>query len=138
LPNQGLQQAQPPVTALLMWVPGKGRSMNALSLFTLLSIAAISPAVHAGSVTDHEIISSFLDCPEIVRAQEELSGPDTSADPAGIVLRNNHCGAVGCQSYVLVAQEFERHGVNPSLTNMLASAVSHPATSACRWRASKP
>ena len=92
--------------------------MRSMMMYVLM-ILLLSPSLIAQPrLSDKEIIQAFLECPEIIAAQKELSKGAQPGEPM-IVLRNMHCGAVGCQHTTLVAQPFERRQVNPFVVHIL-------------------
>ena len=91
------------------------RNKIILTLMTLL----FSPSLLAQpQISDEEIIQAFMECPEIIAAQEELSKSSQPGRPM-ILIREMQCGAVGCQRRALVAQQFERRKVNPFIVHVL-------------------
>lgn len=88
------------------------------ALLTLLLAFSANAANAQNRPSDSEIIQAFLDCPEIIHAQQELA---TGAEPHApkIVLSNSMCGAAGCQYTALVAQEFERRRADPFVQHLL-------------------
>jgi hypothetical protein len=103
----------------LMRIPlgGKGEMKMAVSCALLTLLLASSPNAR-DRLSDSEIIQAFLDCPEIIHAQQELAaGAETHAPK--IVLYNSMCGFAGCQYAALVAQKFERRRADPFVRHLL-------------------
>ena len=92
--------------------------MRSMMIFVLMVLLLSPSLVAQPRISDEEIIQAFLECPEIIAAQKELSKGAQPGVPM-VVLRNMHCGAVGCQHTVLVAQPFERQQVNPFVVHIL-------------------
>ena len=90
-----------------------------ISIVLTLMVLLFTPSLIAQQqISDEEIINAFMECPEIIAAQEELSKSAQPGRPT-IVIREMQCGAVGCQRRALVAQPFERRKVNPFIVHIL-------------------
>lgn len=93
--------------------------MKLLSTLAVLVLIASSATAAAAETSDSDIIAAFYDCPEVIAVQDGW-GPNTERGSAFIVFREGHCGAVGCGSTVLVAQEYAYTGTNPWRRHLLA------------------
>jgi hypothetical protein len=92
--------------------------MKIVLLLVVITIIAGSTPSFTERPAEKDIIRAFLSSPEIIEAQDEFKD---SADPreTRILMYESLCGAVGCQSSALVAQEYQRDKANPFTSNIL-------------------
>jgi hypothetical protein len=93
--------------------------MRKTILFILVMLMLPLSSSAEPRVSDEEIIRAYLECPEIVAAQNDIAKGARLGAPR-IVFRNSACGAAGCQFTALVAQSYERRRADPFVMHLLA------------------
>lgn len=99
--------------------------MKIIVALMMLSVASLSSADVRERPSEQELIRVFLECPDIISAQKDLSKGAKAGKPE-ILLYDSLCGAAGCQYSALVAQRFERRKADPFVTHLFGRVFVGP------------
>jgi hypothetical protein len=93
--------------------------MKNSTLVAIIILCSLLAGGSSGPVQKDAVISAFLESPEIIHAVAEASKGGFEPGDIRTVPYGSLCGAVGCQSSVLVIQSLVRRETNPITQSLM-------------------